>query len=233
LKSYYYEHCENLKLLEKAISSVVITLKYSIRKQETINVDIYTKILASLVNSWTEVRILKLIYEINAFTDDEIKTIIESKSLENRWKKTLEIAYNKSFQNDASNPINKDRYDLLIDIITEHLKSSAEVRNRLAHGQWKYAFNNKLLDINQDLTNIINDDNYLKISLRYKIFKDLSQMIHNLAVSTPTFKRDFDCIYNKVTEKQQQLHNKKYEDFANLLISNEMKYKQSKKESKT
>ena len=233
MKSYYYEHCENLKLLEKAISSVIVTLKYSIRKQETINVDIYTKILASLVNSWTEVRIVKLIYEINAFKDDEIKTIIESKSLENRWKKTLEIAYNESFRNDASNPINKDRYDLLIDIITEHLKSSAEVRNRLAHGQWKYAFNNKLLDINQDLTNIINADNYLKISLRYKIFRDLSQMIHDLAVSTPTFKRDFDSIYKKITEKQQQLHNKKYEDFAIFLISNEMKYKKSKKELKT
>ncbi|HII92125.1 MAG TPA: hypothetical protein HA262_08170 [Methanosarcina sp.] len=233
MNSYYYEHCENLKVLEKAISSVEVTLKYSIRKEETIKVDVYTKILAFLVNSWTEVRIIKLIYEINAFTEDEIKTVIGSGSLEKRWKKTLEIAYYKSFQNDASNPINKNRYDSLIDIITEHLKSSAEVRNRLAHGQWKYAFNNKLLDINQDLTRMINDDNYLKISLRYKIFKDLSQMIHNLAVSTPTFKRDFDCIYNRITEKQQQLHNKKYEDFANFLISKEMKYKQSKKESKT
>jgi hypothetical protein len=228
LNLYYREHCENIKLVEKAISSVELTLKSSIRKKDTLNVDVYTKILAFLVNSWTEVRIMKLINEKNAFTENEIRTIVESGSLEKKWKKTLEIAYYKSFRSDANNPINKNKYNLLNKIISEHLKSSAEIRNKLAHGQWKYAFNSKFLDINPDLSRKVNSDNYLKINLRYKIFKDLAQIIHDLAISTPTFQRDFDYNYNRVTEKQQQMHNKKYEDYVSLLVSKEMEYKHNK-----
>lgn len=227
---YYHEHCENLRLIQSSISSVRVTLKSSISNQNEVEVEIYTKILSFLVNSWTEVRIMKLINENNAFTEFEIKTIIESRSLENKWKKTLEIAYNKSFQNNSNNPKNKARFDSLMDIISDHLKYSAEIRNKLAHGQWKHSFNNKSLAINPDLTRRVNSDNYTKIRFRYEIFKILSQIIHDLAVSTPTFERDFEKNYNRIVQRQQYVHNnKKHEDFVERLVSKKIDYKQNKK----
>lgn len=228
MNSNYPEHCENLRLIEGAISSVQRTSRDYISKKDEKNSEIYTKILAYLINCWAEVRIIKLIYEQNAFTESEIIQILnpslnpkkwKNSSLNDKWKNSLKIAYYRSFQPTNASQINDIRYSKLLEIIDNQLLPSAEIRNRLAHGQWKFAFTNDLLRINQDLTNKIIDDNILKIQLRYKIFKDLSQIIHDLAVSTPTFERDFNDNFRKIEEKIQQMNNKKYDVYVNTLVS--------------
>lgn len=229
MKSYYSEHCDNLRALESAISSIQITLRDYISRCDERNSDIYTKILAHLVNSWVEVRILKLIYEKEAFNEDEIKEVINS-NLNDKWKKSLEIAYRKGFGTSKSDPITDNRYSSLVDIIDNYLLPSSQMRNRLAHGQWVFAFNNSLLSgVNEKLTKDIRNDNILKIQLRFKIFKDLSQIIHDLAVSTPTFKRDFDTNFGKIKEKQHQLINKNYDSYVGNLVSKRIRGEEIKK----
>ena len=230
LNSYYHEHCENLRLIEGAISSVQRTLREYISKNDDKNSEIYTKILAYLINCWAEVRIMKLVYEKNAFTGSEMTKIIGQRSLNDKWKKSLEIAYPKSFQKPSGTQINDPRYSMLLDIIDNQLLPSAQIRNRLAHGQWKFAFTNNLQNINNILTNKIRDDNILKIQLRYKIFKNLSQLIHDLVVSTPTFDRDFNDNFRKIEEKKHQMSNRKYEVYVNTLVTKRIKG-QNKKHS--
>lgn len=230
MNSYYHEHCENLRLIEGAISSVQRTLREYISKSDDKNSEIYTKILAYLINCWADVRIIKLVYEKNAFNDSEMTQIIGQRSLNDKWKTSLEIAYRKSFPIPNDTQINDTRYSMLLDIIDNQLLPSAQIRNRLAHGQWKFAFTNSLQNINQDLTNKIRDDNILQIQLRHKIFKNLSQLIHDLVVSTPTFDRDFSDNFNKIEEKKHQMTNKKYEIYVNTLIAKRIKG-QNKKHS--
>ncbi|TQD23510.1 hypothetical protein [Methanolobus vulcani] len=229
--SYYDKHCDNLKMIETAISSIEVSLKQSIRKQDQQNVDIYTRILAFLINSWTEVRIIKLLNESNAFSDVEIKNITKN-SLENKWKQTLKKAYDKSFPNTGTDPENEARLNALMDIITDHLKYSADIRNKLAHGQWIHSFDRDSIEYDNILTSKVNDENYLKINFRYLIFKDLSQMIHDLAVSTPTFERDFERLFLRVVEKQNQSKNMIYEKFVHQLVSKEMKSRQIREANK-
>lgn len=227
LDSFYSEHCENLRALESAISSIQLALRDYIARCDERNSDTYTKLLAHLINSWVEVRILKLVYEKGAFNDSEIERIINS-NLNDKWKKSLEIAYRKGFGISYNDKINDHRYSSLLYIIDNYLLPSSQIRNRLAHGQWVFAFNNSVLDgVNPKLTKDIQDDNILKIQLRFKIFKDLSQIIHDLAVSTPTFERDFDNNYRKIKEKQQQLINKKYDVYKNVLVTKRIRGKKS------
>lgn len=230
MNSYYHEHCENLRLIEGAISSVQRTLREYISKSDDKNSEIYTKILAYLINCWVDVRIIKLVYEKNAFNDSEMTQIIGQRSLNDKWKTSLEIAYRKSFHIPNHTQINDTRYSMLLDIIDNQLLPSAQIRNRLAHGQWKFAFTNSLQNINPNLTNKIRDDNILQIQLRHKIFKNLSQLIHDLVVSTPTFDRDFSDNFNKIEEKKHQMTNKKYEIYVNTLIEKRIKG-QNKKHS--
>lgn len=213
MNSYYHEHCENLKLIEGAISSVQRTLREYISKNDDKNSEIYTKILAYLINCWAEVRIIKLVYEKNAFTDSEITKIIGQQSLNDKWKQSLEIACSRNFY------VNSTKYSMLLDIIDNQLLPSAQIRNKLAHGQWKFTFNSDLQNINQDLTNKIRADNILKIQLRYKIFKNLSQLIHDLVISTSTFDRDFEDNFRKIEEKKHQMSNRKYDVYVNNLVA--------------
>lgn len=227
LDSFYSEHCENLRALESAISSIKITLRDYISRNDERNSDIYTKILAHLINSWVEVRILKLIYEEGAFSENEIKKIINF-NLNDKWKKSLEIAYRKGFCIPNGAPITDNRYSSLLLIIDNYLLPSSQIRNRLAHGQWVFAFQRSLLNgVDGKLTKDIRNDNILKIQLRLRIFKDLSQIIHDLAVSTPTFKRDFDSNFGKINEKQQQLINKKYDVYVKNLVSKRIRGEKS------
>ena len=213
MNSHYHEHCENLRLIEGAISSVQRTLRNYISKNDDINSEIYTKILAFLINCWADVRIIKLVFEENAFTDSEITHIIGQTSLNDKWKQSLEIACSRNFY------VNNTKYSMLLDVIDNQLLPSAQIRNKLAHGQWKFAFNSDLQNINQDLTNKIRADNILKIQLRYKIFKNLSQLIHDLVISTPTFDRDFEDNFRKIEEKKHQMNNRKYDVYVNNLVA--------------
>jgi len=180
--------------------------------------------LSHLINTWAEVRVLKLIYETDAFSDIEKQKIIQTNSLNNRWEVALTIAFCKAYNIPDHKKIGKAnytpriRYYALLDLINDDLLKSYQLRNRIAHGQWKYAFNNDLLDINRDLTGELRQENIVKLQLKLKMFISLAQIIHDLAVSTPTFERDFDTNYKKIEEQKRNFHNRSYEDYKQKMI---------------
>ena len=69
------QHISNLRLIEKAIKVIQRDLRHFISTEDTIGTYIYTKILSQLISSWSEVRILKLLYEENSFDEDEIDEV--------------------------------------------------------------------------------------------------------------------------------------------------------------
>lgn len=224
MKSFYEAHCENLRMINQAIRTVQRTLRDYISKEEDKNVDVYTKILSHLINTWAEVRILKLIYENSTFSDDEKQQIINANGLNERWKMALTIAFCKAYiipnhsKIDLASYTPRMRYKILIKLIDSDLLRSSQLRNRLSHGQWKYAFNNDLSDINATLTRELRKENIVTLQSKLKLFKSLSQIIHDLAVSKPTFERDFDKNFKVVEEQKRNYHNRSYNKYGKNMI---------------
>ncbi len=233
----YHPHCKNLRLIESAIKCIEKNLRKSISKEEKIYVNIHTKILSHLINSWAEVRILKLVYEntifkyspkyskYDAFTDTEKKEIIKQTSLKERWNVALNISFSKAYKipiKDIDNPnvpfSARMKHSALLKILNSELLKSSELRNRIAHGQWEYALNNNMLSINTDLTGKLKTENIIKLQLKFKMFKSLAQIIHDLAVSKPTFERDFDNHFRKIEEQKRNFHNRNYEDYKKKTV---------------
>lgn len=212
-------------MLESAITSVELSLKQAIRKQDDGKVEVFTRLLNHLICAWIEVRILKLLNEPKAFTESEIETVLYSRvqptklgrQLNDKWKTALTIAFSKAYPNKT--PSNDSRYQYLIDLIGSDFLESIEERNRLAHGQWKFAFTSDLTKINQDITDRINYENIVKLQAKHRIFVDISQIIHDLAVSEPTFDRDFDKYYKKVRENKLLYEKTSYETYKKTLIA--------------
>ena len=231
MSSNYFYHCENLKMIDKAIQTLQRTLRQYIAIDDEKNVYIYTKILSHLINSWVDVRILKLIYEFNAFNESEINSLISCKILKDKWLLALDFAFIKAYK--ISNIKNIDNPTVpytarimrksLVDIISDDLLESTQVRNRIAHGQWKYAFNNELTKINENIMRILKEENIIKLQLKLKMFKSLSQIIHDLAVSKPTFERDFDNNYRIIEEQKRNFHNRRYDDYKYKMIQKKQK----------
>jgi hypothetical protein len=218
-------------MLEKAIETVQRSLREFIsfdKREETL---IYTKIFSHLVNSWVEVRFMKLIYEYGAFSDQHKTKIISCKQLERKWRTALNIAFCKAFA--VSNPrkINiptvpftaQSQYAALSSIITSDLLDSSSIRNRIAHGQWKYAFSENMTKINGKLTSKLGQENILMIQFRLAMFRSLSQIIHDLAVSKPTFQRDFDANYKKIEEQRRNAQNTDYNKYIERMVQKKRK----------
>lgn len=227
MSNFYKQHCENLQSLEQATKTVQRTLREYTSIEEEKNAYVYTKILSYLVNSWIEVRLMKLVYECGAFDDSEKSKIIKGGNLEKKWKTALDIAFCKAFSVNQPKNIKtqttvpfsaKSQYDALLDIIKVDLLESSSIRNRIAHGQWLHAFTNDMMRINGTLTSKLRKENILMIQCRLAMFKSLAQIIHDLAVSKPTFQRDFDTNYKRIEEQRRNFRNIDYDSYKKNMI---------------
>lgn len=224
----YEYHCENLRALEKAITNIELTLRNYLSIRDEVNSKTYTRILSHLVNSWVEVRLLKLVYEPDAFTDEKKLKILSPKlSLEERWKAALNSSFCKAFSIKDYRKIvtspnvqfgARKQYEALNERIEKDLLPSYEVRNRVAHGQWIYAFTTDLLNINEDLMRDINTENILVLQFRLALFKSLAQIIHDLAVSKKTFERDFNDNYKKIEAQLANAKNVSIRDYQEKMV---------------
>lgn len=92
LNIMYIQHCENIEEIEGAISLLELDLRRYISTQQEKNTYKYTKLLSYLITCWTEVRILKLAYEKNGFSEIEREIIISAGTLNDKWLTSLDIA---------------------------------------------------------------------------------------------------------------------------------------------
>lgn len=214
-------------MLNKAIKSVQISLRDHISKNNKLDEYVFTKILSQLINSWAEVRVLKLVYEQGGFNVNERNRIITCSNALERWEMALTIAFCKAYGIANSNQISRvstpitrrTRYQELIELLMNDLMESNQLRNRISHGQWSYAFTSDLLSISGPLTKELRQENIVKLQLRMKMFTSLAQIIHDLAVSKSTFERDFDANYMKIEEQKRNFHNRSYDDYKTRMIA--------------
>lgn len=212
--------------IEGAISLLELDLRRYISRQQESYVYKYTKLLSYLITCWTEVRVLKLAYEPIAFTQHEVNEIISSATLADKWITALDISISKAYRiNQHANIANqlvftpRVRYNEIKNLINTDLVSSIELRNRIAHGQWKIAFTNDLRSISTPLTGQLRIENIVTLQLKKKLLTGLSALIHDLAVSPPTFERDFDKNYRLIEENKRNLHQRDYIAYAQKMVA--------------
>ena len=223
----YAEHCKNLLEVENGIDRIELDLRRFISMNDIKNEYTYTKILSQLITCWAEVRIMKVLHELNAFTQIEIDSILQKRSatLQSKWEDSVKSAFTKAYTLNSTLPIgqqlnvvNQSRYIQIMDLIANDLSLSITLRNRIAHGQWRTALTSNLKSVSSTLTQQIIDENIVSLQLKKKIMIGLALIINDLAVSPATFERDFDKHYRLVAENKVNLHNRNYSDYRNKMI---------------
>jgi len=235
----YKKWCENVKTLEDAIEQIQRDIRLFIAKRQESNVYSYNKLLSYLIICWCEARIMKLIYEpeyifnnkrgafkkSKSFEQDEIENVYNTKELKEKWLKALQIAISKrhkiSLDKDFPKSLpftSRARYYEIEDLINNKLLPSIEVRNRIAHGQWKHAFTFDLKSFSQSHTTALRTENIVVLQLNYNIFKILGQLIHDIASSPETFDRDFDKNYAILEQSKLNLHKRDYKKYCENLV---------------
>lgn len=235
----YKRWCENVTVLEDSIKQIQRDLRLFISRQDITNTYSYTKLLSYLIICWSEARIMKLIYEPEytytnstgtftknkSFTTAEIENIYSTPQLKDKWLKAVQIAITKhhNIPIDSNFPnslpfTSRSRYLEIEDLVSNKLLKSIEIRNRIAHGQWKHAFTNDLKNLSQPHTTALRLENIVSLQQDYKIFKILAQLVHDISSSPATFNRDFDKNYKALEQNKLDLLNRDYNAYEAKLI---------------
>ncbi len=192
---------ENVKELDKAWKQVVRTIHANIVRNDESAVKLHTKILALLFSAWSEAIFMKLIHTPYGFELSEIKQIKNQRSFEDCWGKCLELGLNKIQSSKKSNYIPNIRQDVTR-LINQYVIEPYQLRNRIAHGQWRKALNSESTAINYDMTKKINELNVVKLDIWKNVFISLSNIIEVL-IESPNriFHRDFQTYITTINEE--------------------------------
>ncbi|EKY4215473.1 hypothetical protein Q6U60_004632 [Vibrio alginolyticus] len=212
----------NLELVNKSLPHIKQSLQNAIASSSKDEEVTYTRLYTLLLGVWIECRLHKLIYEKGAFDESERKLIYTEKSIENRWYRALEVAFKKyrkiSLDDELTNQnLGFTHFTIFNEMknwLGEYIAPVATLRNKVAHGQWKFPFSNDTgnwLDsynfkVNQDLISLYAKENYLTIECKFELVKLISVAINNMAVDAGKYETaDFDGIQIKIQAKVDDL----------------------------
>ena len=110
------------------------------------------------------------------------------------------------------------RYKGLIQLIENDFKESVSIRNKIAHGQWKFAYSNNENALDKEITGKINSENIVAIQLKRNLFKNLMDLIQHIAVDFEKYDLNFDIMYEKIEGYKHNKEGRSYQEYRNMLI---------------
>ncbi|EOF8195418.1 hypothetical protein ACK2R2_001214 [Yersinia enterocolitica] len=230
-------HSENFLSIRAALEQAKKQLTDIIVKSDSAEGELtFTRLYSMLMGIWIEARLHVLLYENNAFTEEERAFIYNSGTIEKKWSTALAVAVKKSAGLSFSEEITRTNvgfstYNIYLEIagwIEKYFSSSIKSRNKIAHGQWVNPFtskapgeswdNSNYFKINTDTKRsfLLVNENLLTISEKAKLLLAISAAINNLSVEREDYKvKDFDQHYKEISEHIEKLNNINYIDYKN------------------
>lgn len=235
----YREHSENAKEIINSIKSIEKGIKKSLKEGNKSDAKRYTNIHGLLIGAWMEVSFYKLIHEPQFTELDRTIILNNSNSLEENWINVLNMGFAKAFRieidektfkkikiSDKLERTNQLRYEDILNFIKKDMNEVILIRNKIAHGQLYYTFNNVVSEIVPESQELIHSNNYFKSIRRLKTMKLVIEMIIQISTSPKTFQRDFDKIYGEIKNLKLNYTTKLYKRNVETMIS---KHKRSDK----
>lgn len=216
-ENLYKAHVKNLRAVDTALERILRELNASLSRCDETTSDALLKTTMLLLGAWAEDRLKKMLFESNGFTFDERQQITSAGSQIEIWKFALERGFRKKYQIPIADlsqalPLTaRARYAALMNILENDLRPIIEVRNKLAHGQWVRPLNSENDDFSAIHTQYINGENAHSVKCKHRILEYLSQIIHDLAVGSQAFERDFDDHYSKLEHAKREIVSRSYQ----------------------
>ncbi len=215
---------QNLDLVSKSVPHIRKSLLNAISSSSIDEELTYTGLYTLLLGVWIEGRLHKLVYEEGAFNETDRQYIYSGKSIEEKWHKTLEVAFKKFRKIEINQELSSSTtslgfthfkiYSEMKVWITKYISPVATLRNKVAHGQWKFLFvsdkkawkNSYNFTLNETLMKLYPYENYLTIERKFALIKAISLAINNMAVDATKYKTtEFDIAQEKIQEYVNEL----------------------------
>lgn len=204
----FSHHSENLAEIRSTLKQIERLHKAEVRRtgsaktpnQAQPSVAAIRRVHLLIVGILAEAILKKVIADPTGFEDPERREIWSKSSQEEQWKATVNLAFRRHFAVAASVILDEaslgkapnDQRELLLSLISKQLSPVITDRNKIAHANWVWQLKSKTNDQFIQTPRNHAHYNYSKISSLRSLVQALGDLIHVLAVSEPTFQRDYD-----------------------------------------
>ena len=214
-KLYRY-HVANLRAIQRGLDDCLASGRQAVAMGDKFATTTHTRLYMLLLGVWAEGRLLKLLYEPNAFSDADRGAVRDEKALQ-RWHAIVEHAFRRHYkiprqalQPPALPSTAHLRLTAIKSTLEDDLKPIVTLRNKLAHGQWEYPLNDVLDDVAQAQMDALRRENLLTLLQKRSLLEALCAAIHDLATSPMTFDRDWDKHFRQVAQTRANVARKSY-----------------------
>jgi hypothetical protein len=237
----YSQHVANLRELELAICHTGRLARSEISsKDPQHSLQSLLRLYAFLVGAWAETRLKKLLHEEYGFDETERKLVEGKKTQLEQWQEAVDISFRRHHQVKKA-PLDERslgvahaaRRAALLGVLDKELRIIIEIRNKLAHGQWVYPFNNEGTAVEPDKYLLINKENLLSLQYKYALIGHLADAMHDLVVSPATFERDFEGHFKRLFQVKTNLVTRDYNKYEASLINSRERARSARKSNLT
>lgn len=219
----YRYHVANLEAVGLALAQNARVVKHAIRRQDDAATLAITRMHALLAAAEMECRLLKLMHESVVLGSDRAAVLAE-RSQRDQWLAAIDRGFRRRYGVGAPRDLEanleftpRQRRDALRDSIDADLQPLIQLRNVLAHGQWRYAFTTDHDALNEDTMRCLSQENFRAIEHRRELLSATAHVVRDLYVSGPTFARDFDSHYAEIEKRRRQLRREDYAGYVAFL----------------
>ena len=221
----YRFHVKNLRAVSDGLEHVFRSARNAVARGAQNEVGTYVRLLSFLLGAWSEVRLLKLLYEPNGFSETDRRHILKENAL-GRWLLVVSLAFRTHYKIPKAElcppqlpSTAHHRLRTLIQALENELSDIITMRNKLAHGQWRYPLNDEMDEVAQPQMDALREENVLSLKHKWLLLEDLCQAVHDLVISLPTFQRDWDSHFRQVEQMRTNLRRKSYKKWEAQLIA--------------
>ena len=172
-----------------------------------------SRTISGIQVSYAEESIKRLFYEKNLFNDTQRNFLFDKSALDQKWHFALKFVFSIAYdlvpssdptcttvniqleRNNLGDEI-VDKYFELKSIINNFLVPNFQIRNKVQHGEWEYAFKPPKSDLfSQPYTDRINHENIITSTSRFT----LVECFYNMIVDLGRFKSNSFAIDSMLT----------------------------------
>lgn len=217
-QQFHSDLSKNVRVLESARRQINIKINDLLRNgKDEFSLKIQTKVYLLIYSAWTEACLVKLIHTPFGFTLEEKKYILKDKDLLNRWKKCVNTAFLKFNKAGSDLPNKKQKIHKLLD---NYLKTQANIRNKIAHGQWEFPLYSNNLTHDAEVLHYIQLVDTIQIDTWFEIFKEICGIVVGLidARSKNNHRAHYYFYFEKLTKIQNIIDERKSFSLADKKI---------------
>ena len=181
----YILQSRNVRKLLKVKKSLLRDINRNSKLNNNSDVEIKTKMYSLLYSAWSEAQFVQILHTPKALFPRDIQDIEEEKKqngIINGWKLLIKLAIKKVGDTNKSSDLQK-RKETIINIISNHIEKQSILRNKIAHGQWVHALNREHTKESFDFSSELNNLDYVRIDILFKIHQYLGLILRDLVQS--------------------------------------------------